>query len=199
MGKLARLLRRIDPPWWSEHIAYTRAGGVEIGHLSPLEFTSEAARVFSENVARVKSEIGSPLILENITYMLSLPCAERDEAEFVSEVLERTDCGMLLDVTNLHINSANHGYDALEYLESLPLERVVQLHFVGGHRHGEELIDSHSQKTPEEAWAIMDEVLRRAPVRASALERDENFPPLKELLEELETARAIGRRYGRWV
>jgi uncharacterized protein (UPF0276 family) len=199
LRKLARLVRRLEPPWWSEHVAFTRAGGVELGHLAATEFSREAAEVFARNVAEARAEIGAPLILENITYSLSLPTGTWGEAEFISEVLERTDCGLLLDVTNLHINSVNHGYDFREFLERLPLGRVVQLHFVGGHRHGGELIDSHSERTPEEVWDIMDYVLKRAPVRGAILERDENLPPLSELLTELARAREMGRRYGRWA
>lgn len=199
LRKLARLVRRLDPPWWSEHVAFTRAGGVEIGHLAPTPFSAEAARVFARNVANARAHIDAPLILENITYTLTLPGATHGEAEFLSEVVERADCGLLLDVTNLHINSVNHGYDPREFLGRLPLGRVVQLHFVGGHRHGRELIDSHSERTPEEVWDIMRHVLERAPVRGAVLERDENLPPLAELLAELGRAREMGRRHARWA
>lgn len=199
LRKLARLVRRLDPPWWSEHVAFTRAGGIEIGHLAPTEFSPEAARVFARNVSEVRAHIDAPLILENITYTVTSPAAAWGEAEFLTEVLELTDCGLLLDVTNLHINSVNHGYDFRAFLERLPLGRVVQLHFVGGHRHGGELIDSHSERTPEEVWDIMDGVLARAPVRGAILERDENLPPAAELLAELGRAREMGRRHGRWA
>jgi hypothetical protein len=197
--KLARLIRRLNPPWWSEHIAFTRAGPVSIGHLSPLPFTREAVATLSRNVARVRRHIDAPLMLENIAYLLSVPGGEMTEAEFLTEVLERTDCGMLLDVTNLHANATNHGYDPHAFLDHVPLERVVQLHFVGGHWHGRRLIDSHSQPTPAEVWTLMEAVITRAPVKGMVLERDENLPRFQELLAELEQARALGRRLGRWA
>ena len=194
--KLAKLVRRVNPPWWSEHIAFTRAGGVDIGHLSPLPFTWEAVEVVCRNIAEVRRWIDRPLILENIAYTVTVPGGEMSEAEFLTEVLERTDCGLLLDVTNLHANAVNHGYDPLAFLGQLPLERVVQLHFVGGHWHNGVLIDSHSQPTPPKVWALMEAVLTRVPVKGVVLERDENLPPFEELLGELDQVRRIVRANG---
>ena len=199
LHKLARLVRRLNPPWWSEHIAFTRAGGVNIGHLAPLPFTREAVEVICRNIAQVRRDIETPLILENITYTVAVPGSQMSEAEFLAEVLARMDCGLLLDVTNLYTNAVNHGYDVSAFLEKLPLERMVQLHFVGGNWRDGVLVDSHSQPTPPEVWKLMDDVLARTPVKGVVLERDENLPPFEELLGELEQAREIGRRYGRWL
>ena len=196
--KLAALIRRLNPPWWSEHIAFTQAGGVDIGHLSPLPFTREAVEVLSHNIEAVRRQIDVPLILENITYLVPIPGAEMTEAEFLREVLEHTDCGLLLDVTNLHINAVNYAYDVQAFLEQLPLERILQLHFVGGHWHNGVIIDSHSQPTPPEVWTLMEAVVAHAPVKGIILERDENIPPFEELLGEIEQARSIGRQHERW-
>jgi uncharacterized protein len=197
--KFADLVQRLNPPWWSEHIAFTRAGGVDIGHLSPLPFTHEAVEVLCRNIIEMRRYVDVPLILENITYIVEMPGAQMSEAEFLTELLQRTDCGLLLDVTNLYINAVNHGHDLSTVLKQLPLERVVQLHFAGGYWHDGVLIDSHSQQTPSEVWDLMDEVVTRAPVKGIILERDENLPPFGELLEELERARQIGKRRGRWA
>jgi hypothetical protein len=200
LDKLARLVNRLNPPWWSEHVSFTRAGGIDIGHLAPLPFTDEAAEVIRRNVCEVRERISAPLILENITYTLAVPCASpMREADFLAEVLERADCGLLLDVMNLQANALNHGYSADEFLARLPLERIVQLHFVGGHWHDGVLIDSHSRPTPEEVWALVEKVAARAPVKGMVLERDEDLPPFRELLAELERARRIGRHCGRWA
>jgi uncharacterized protein (UPF0276 family) len=199
LRKLARLVKRLDPPWWSEHISFTRAGGVDIGHLSPLPWTHAALDALCRNIAEVRRHIDAPLILENITYHLTLPGAEMCEADFLAELAERADCGLLLDITNLHINAVNHGYHIEAFLSRLPIERVVQLHFVGGHWHDNVLIDSHSEPTPAEVWSLMETVMRRAPVKGVVLERDENFPPFNQILEELQTARRTGRRNGRWA
>lgn len=214
----AALIRRLDPPWWSEHIAFTRAGGVRIGHLAPLPFTREAVDVVGRNVATMQARLAklpvrggssrspaaqaapaTPLILENITYTVAMPDAEMSEAAFVRAVLEGCGAGLLLDVTNLYANAVNHGRDPLALLDEFPLERVVQLHFVGGYWHDGVFIDSHSAPTPPEVWELLAVVCARAPVRGVILERDEQIPAVRELLPELRRAREILRRHGRWT
>lgn len=191
LEKLAVLIEKIQPAWWSEHICFTRANGVDIGHLAPLPFTGEAVETLIRNIEKVKSIVKTPLILENITYNIRFPSSELDEAEFLKIVLEETDCGLLLDVTNLYINSKNHNYDWRVFLDGLPLERIVQVHFVGSHRHENRLIDAHANRTENEIWEVFTEVCRRADVKGAILERDENFPPFEEIITELQTAREI--------
>ena len=135
-----------------------------------------------------------PLILENITYTINLP-GEMTESQFLAEVLEQNNCGMLLDLTNVYTNSINHRCDAIEFLEQLPLERVVELHFAGGHWQDGVLIDSHSQPAPPEVWTLMEEVIAKAPVRGIVLERDENLPAFSELASEVERARSLLSRH----
>jgi uncharacterized protein (UPF0276 family) len=196
--RIAALVNGLKPPYWSEHLAVTRAGGVEIGHLAPLPFTREAVDTVCRNVDAVRSHTGVPLILENITYTIAFPGNEMTEAEFLTQVTDRTGCGLLLDVTNLYINAVNHGYDLETFLSDAPLDRVVQLHFTGGVWEDGALVDSHSEPTPPEVWALLEEVVRRAPVKGVILERDENLPPFAEILGEVTRAREIGRRAGRW-
>ena len=177
-NQIVELVRRIDPPWWSEHVAFTRAGGIELGHLAPVPFSREAIDILAANIAEVQELLDVPLILENITYDFLFPGSELDEGTFLAELTERTGCGLLLDLTNLYTNAVNHGGDPIDLLGRLPLDRVVQLHFVGGHWEQGVLIDSHSQPAPPQVWELMDFVLARAPVRGAILERDENLPPL---------------------
>lgn len=188
---LTAIVEKLNPPWWSEHIAFTRAGGIEMGHLSPLPFTYEALDVLTRNVETARRSIDVPLILENITYTVRMPGAEMTEAEFLRQIVERTGCGLLLDVTNLYTNSVNHGFSIDETIDALPLDAIVQLHFVGGRWDGDVLIDSHSSATPPEVWDLLTEILDRAPVKGVILERDENIPPFAEILGELRQARSI--------
>ena len=189
LEKLAVLIEKIQPAWWSEHICFTRSNGVDIGHLASLPFTAEAVETLIRNIEKVKSIVKTPLILENITYNIRFPSSELDEAEFVKIVLEETDCGLLLDVTNLYINSKNHNFDWRVFLNGLPPERIVQLHFVGSHRYENRLIDAHADRTENEIWEVFREVCRRADVKGAILERDENFPPFEEIITELQIAR----------
>ena len=189
LEKVAELVEFVDPEWFSDHLCFTKSGGVRIGHLAPVPYTREAVNVFVRNITQVKKRIKTPLILENITYLVRFPSSEMSEAEFIRRILEETGCGLLLDVTNLYINARNFDFDWRRFLDEIPAERVVQLHFVGSHRHAARLIDAHADRTEAEIWQVFEEVAARCPVRGAILERDENFPPFAEILEELETAR----------
>jgi uncharacterized protein len=190
LDQLTALIERLHPPWWSEHIAFTRAGGFDIGHLTPLPFTQEAVGTLAMNVAQVRRSISAPLILENSAATFTLP-GEMDEPAFLSAVIAATHCGLLLDVTNLQVNAGNQGFCALTALHRLPLDHVVQLHFTGGHRRVDLEIDSHAYPTPEPVWTLMAEVCHRAPVRAAILERDQRLPPINELLDEVRRAKSL--------
>ena len=198
LDQIAALIERIDPPWWSEHVAFTRAGGVEIGHLAPVPFAEEALDALCRNIETARQTIPRPLILENITYPLALGEAEMSEAAFLAELCERSGCGLLLDATNLFINSERWGYDPAEFLATIPRERVVQLHFVGAERSGDAWADSHRRPVNEEVWQLLERVLASCPVKGTILERDADFPQFDDLLGELRRAREIGARYGRW-
>lgn len=191
LEKVAEIVEAVRPAWFSDHICFTRSGGVKIGHLAPVPFTEEALGVFVRNIEAVKRRISTPLILENITRNVVYPSSEMLETAFIRRLLEETDCGLLLDVTNLYINSVNLGFAWRQYLDELPMERVVQLHFVGSHRHGNRLIDGHSDRTEDEIWEVFREVAARTEINGAVLERDENFPDFGELVGELATARSI--------
>lgn len=198
LAKLAELVALVRPPWWSEHICFTQSGGVEIGHLAPVPFSREGLEALCENVRVATDTIERPLILENITYPFAMPGSDCEEIDFLSELLERTGCGLLLDVTNLFINSQTHAYPAEEFLKRIPSERIVQLHFVGGELINGKWVDNHARATNPEIWELMEAVLQHGQVKGAILERDTNFPAFAEIRSELDLAREIGRRYGRW-
>ena len=192
---LATIISSCAPPWWSDHLAFTRAGGIETDSLQPLWFTSEAVTVVVANVRSAQLRIPDPaLLLENIAYYVEVPGAEMTEAEFITRVLVEADVGMLLDVSNLHVNAANLRYDPYAFLNAIPLERVVQVHLGGSRELHGLLFDSHADPVAEDAWVLLEYVLQRAPVRAVSLERDGSVPPFRELMDELQRARAIWRR-----
>lgn len=188
LEKVAEVVEFVEPAWFSDHICFTKSGGIKIGHLAPVPFTDESLKVLVKNISKVKKLIKTPFILENITYMMRFPSSEMSEGEFITRLLQETGCGLLLDVTNLYINSKNFGYDWRAFLDDIPIERIVQLHFVGLHKHNNYLIDAHAHKTQDDIWNVFEEVCRRADVKGAVLERDENFPPFEEILEELKIA-----------
>ena len=198
LEKLAALIVRLDPPYWSEHLAFTRASGLAIGHLACLPYTSEAIDVVLRNVETIRKSIKIPLILENITATVLIPGAEMDEPEFVASVLKQADCGWLCDVTNLFTNAFNERRDIAAELDRWPWERIVQMHFAGGRISEGIMIDSHDAPTSPEVWRLLEAAVARSSVKGIILERDERLPPFARLLDELDEARAIGRKHGRW-
>jgi uncharacterized protein (UPF0276 family) len=193
---LTTLIERIDPPWFTDHLCFTRVPGVNIGQLTPLQFSEEVADVVINKVKHVKERLNRPFLLENITYYFKIPGSELSEAEFLTTVLEKADVGLLLDVCNLHINARNHGYDPYRFLHSIPLERVVQLHMAGGLYHNHKWVDTHSEPIHNEAFELMEYIVAHAPVKGILLERDSNFPAsFQELADELDHMRSIFRRY----
>lgn len=191
LDKFAALVERVKPPFWSEHIAFTRAGGRSIGHLAPMPHTKEAIETIARNVERTRRAIPTPLILENITEGFVAPGEEMDEPEFVAGVLAVSGCGWLCDVTNLWTNAVNRGRDWTVELDRWPWEMAVQAHFAGGRQGRDgEWIDSHDRPAPPEAFALLGELGRRGSLRGAILERDEDLPPFGEMLAELDSARA---------
>jgi len=188
---VARLVDRVQAPWWSDHLAMTRLGRIDIGHLAPIPLTGEMLEMVRANIQQARAAVSAPFIIENIAYTLRMPGAEMGEAEFLSRVAEQTDSGLLLDLMNLHANSLNHRYDPYEFLASIPLERVVQVHIIGGHFHHGVLIDSHSHRTPDEVWQLLEYVAARTEIKAVLIEWDEQFPDFGVILEELAHARQI--------
>lgn len=190
----AHLVNQLKPAWCSEHISFTRAGGIDIGHLTPLPKTDAVLSVLHDNIARLQDTIQTPLILENITDTIRYPKEQYDGADFLCKLCEHNEIGLLLDVTNLFINSQNHRFDPVEFLHRLPADRIVQLHFVGGYIEDGIWVDSHSKETQNEIWELLEQVVRFAPVKGMILERDENIPNLNELIPELEHAKSIVQR-----
>ena len=186
LEQFARVVRLANPQWISDHIAFTRTAEVDLGHLNPVPPTSEILKVIADHAREVSERCGKPMLLENITSHIQLT-GDLSETDFLNQLCERANCGLLLDVTNLFINSRNHGYDALKWLHEIEPRHIRQLHIVGYSRAGERYTDSHSQPIQEELIELARAVVNYAPVQAIILERDEDFPATDEL--ELEIAK----------
>ncbi len=187
LKEIGGLVARVRPPWFTEHMSYTNAHGWNVGHLAPLPFAWESVQAIARNARRWRDEVGVPLLLENISYLVAIP-SEMSEAEFITEVVEKADCGLLLDLHNVYANAINHEYDAFEFIESLPLDRVAQIHLGGGHDDDGCRIDSHDAATPEPVWNLLRYVAARADLKAVIVEWDKDLPPFDVML--LEAARA---------
>ena len=190
-----RFLRNVvevcDSEYYSEHLAVTHVPGLDSNHLCPPLINEDSLRVCVRNVMQTQDEIGVPLAIENITYTVSTAADELAGASFLADLVTETDSLILLDVANLYINSRNHGFDAMDYLERLPLEKVVHIHLAGGlTRHGL-LLDTHSEIIGEEVWDLAREVARMCRPRTVIVEHDSNFPEIDALIDEVTRGREI--------
>ncbi|GAA1365350.1 DUF692 domain-containing protein [Catellatospora chokoriensis] len=187
---LAQAARAVNAPLVSEHIAYVRAGGVEAGHLLPLPRSREAVDAVVANVARTTAELDVPLALEPIAALFEWPDDELTEAEFLTEILERTDALLLLDIANVYANALNRGEDPAELLARLPLERMAYVHVAGGRIHEGRYHDTHTDPVPGEVLELLGELCARQRPPAILLERDGHYPPAAALRAELDALSA---------
>lgn len=183
---LRTFLDRYDPPWHSDHLCFSSDATAVLHDLLPIPMTRRAAQRVADRVHEAEDRLGRSMAVENISWYMELGRPELDEADFICEVLERADCGLLLDVNNAFVNARNHGFEVDQWLERIPLDRVVQLH-VAGHEPWDEtlIIDTHGADVRDEVYDLMAWVIERTGPKPVLLERDNNIPPLPTLLEEV--------------
>ena len=194
LADLKRLAQRIEPLWISDHICWTGVHGRNMHDLFPLPYTEETVWHVVQNVKRVQDYLGRPLLLENVSSYVAFAGDTLTEWEFVSAIAEESDSLILLDVNNIYVSSVNHGFDPLQYLEGIPQGRVQQIHLAGHSDHGDYIVDTHDHPVIDPVWKLYAAALRRFGAVASMIERDDNIPPLAELVEELQIARTIAQQ-----
>ena len=191
LKQLKHLADRIEPAWLSDHLCWTGLNGTNLHDLMPLPYTEEAIEHVAARVRQVQDFLGRRILLENVSSYVSYTQSEMSEWEFVRAILERADCLMLLDVNNIYVSSYNHGFDARAYLDAIPVERVQQFHLAGHTNHGNYIVDTHDHPVIDPVWDLYAHAVRRFGEVSTMIERDDNIPPLDELLAELDQARAI--------
>jgi uncharacterized protein (UPF0276 family) len=191
---LAAVAQAIDAPLVSEHVAFTRAGGLDSGHLLPAPRTREALDVLVANVREAQDQLPVPLAMENIAALLDWPDAELAEGQFLAELVDRTGCWLLVDVANLHANARNVGTDVGTFLDALPLERLAYVHVAGGVEHDGVYHDTHAHAVTPQVLDILAELCARVRPPGVLLERDDNYPTSADLAAELSAIRAAVHR-----
>lgn len=185
-----QFLDRHQVALYSEHLSYSADDG-HLYELLPLPFTDEAVRHVGARIAQAQDALGRRIAMENVSYYAA-PVRALSEADFVAAVLAEADCDLLLDVNNVHVNAANHGEDALAFLAAMPSARIASYH-IAGHRDDVASalkIDTHAAAVAADVWQLLDTAYRLHGVRPTLLERDGQFPPLPELLDEVQRIRA---------
>jgi uncharacterized protein len=192
LEKVIEFIKKSGSVCYSEHVCFTKAGGIDLGQLGPLQFSREIADAVVLNVEKVFKKLGSvPFYLENISYYLDVPGSEFSETEFLTYIVEKTGSGLLLDLNNLYVNSVNRNYDPYKFLAEVPLERVQLIHIAGHKKYKELLLDSHDSPLSEEVWKLLRFVAKKAPIKGVLLEQDENLENFDLLLDQIDQARHI--------
>jgi hypothetical protein len=194
LAKLKELAARVEPAWISDHVAWTGVHGLTLHDLLPIPYTRESLAHIVERISRVQDYLKRQLVVENASTYVSFVDSEMSEAEFVREMAERADCLLLLDINNVFVSGFNHGFDPVAFIDAVPVERVVQFHMAGHTNKETHRIDTHDQPVCEEVWALYEHARGRFGDVSAMIERDDNFPPLEELLGELQRMRDIDAR-----
>ena len=181
---------------YTEHLSYCSDSG-HLYDLMPIPFTLEAVDYVADRISQIQDFLGQRIALENASYYAA-PGQDMSEIEFTSAVLEKADCGLLLDVNNIYVNSINHQYDAREFMASLPGHRVVYGHIAGHYNEAEDLkVDTHGADVIDPVWDLLDLAYKQFGVFPTLLERDFNIPPVDKLLLEVERISTIQRANSR--
>ena len=186
LDKLARVVDWLQPEVWSEHLAFVRAGGAEVGHLAAPPRNDATLEGLVRNVEEARRATGSLPCLENVASLIEPPLSTYDEGAWLNAVVHATGCELLLDLHNLHANATNFGFDALEVVRSVPAPRLI--HIAGGRRiERGRLLDDHLHAVPAEVYELLAWVDEATVI----LERDGNYPAIGELVRELDAARSV--------
>jgi hypothetical protein len=196
VDEIATIVDRLQAPAYSEHLAFTRVPGRDLGNLLPVPKTAQVAELIIAKVRNVQSRISVPFLLENITYIFDWPDSELSDADFLGLICRETGAGILLDVENLYLNARNHGFDPHAFLDGLPANAVKEVHVAGGMTLQQDFLprplfqDTHSHPVPEAALDLLDYALARQAPGVIVLERDDRLDQAEEILEDVARLRA---------
>ena len=194
LRQVKALAARVQPQWISDHLCWTGVAGRNTHDLLPLPYTEEALTHVAERVRIVQDILGRRILLENVSSYVQFRDSLLTEWQFLTEIATRADCLILLDVNNIYVSAVNHEFDALEYLDAIPAERVQQIHLAGHEDHGDYLVDTHDHPVPDPVWELYAHAVRRFGAVSTMIERDDHIPPLAELCAELAQARSLCER-----
>ncbi len=193
LHKLKRLADHVNVVWMGDHLCWTGVAGKNGHDLYPVPTNEESLSWVVERIRTVQDFLERPLVMENPSTYINFKSNTIPEDEFMARMAEESDCALLLDVNNVYVSSRNHGFDPVKYLETIPLERVVQIHLAGHTDKGTHCIDTHDGPVIDEVWQLYKWVMERAGNRATLLEWDDDIPPFEEVHSEVLRARRFRR------
>ncbi|BCU77176.1 DUF692 domain-containing protein [Luteolibacter sp. LG18] len=184
LRRLKRLVKRTGTPWLSDHLCWGSVDGSMSHDLLPLPFTFESVRKTAENLRIAQDFLEVPLAVENVSSYAEFHDDEMTEWEFLAEVVEAADIGILLDVNNIYVSSFNHGFDPMDYVNFVPPERVAQIHIAGHSKYERFIIDTHDHAVVDPVWHIYARAIERCGSVATLLEWDARIPSFEEVWTE---------------
>ena len=184
LSAIKALAQRVEPHIISDHLCWTGVNQHRMHDLLPLPYTEETIRHVAKRIQDVQDFLGRELVVENLSSYLQAQ-APLKEWEFVRAVAQEAQCGLLVDVNNIFVSSRNHGFDAMDYLKALPADRIRQIHLAGHTYSGEFCVDTHDQPVCTDVWQLYGQAVKLWGHIPTMIERDDNIPPLQELLDEL--------------
>lgn len=190
LRRLRALADDIDPMFVSDHLSWSRIEGFNAHDLLPLPYTEEVLDLVCANIHQAQDALARTMLLENPSSYIAFD-GDMSETEFLDAMCARTGCALLLDVNNIFVSATNHGFDALAYLAGVPADRVRQIHLAGHSQGRDLLIDTHDKPVPPAVWSLYEKALAHLGPVATMIERDDDIPPLGDLLAELDMARTI--------
>lgn len=191
LASVKRMMQAYRPLRISDHLCFTQHGRHHFNDLLPIPFTTESLSHVSGRINEVQDYLGTRLLVENVSSYLQFEQSEMNEAEFMSELVEQTGCGILLDINNAYVNEFNHGYSAKEFIDSIPLEHVGEVHLAGYEDMSDYLIDAHNNRVSDPVWELFDYYLGFGHNTPVLIEWDNDIPELEVLLDEAARAQQL--------
>ncbi|KTC81838.1 DUF692 domain-containing protein [Legionella cincinnatiensis] len=191
LQQLKNLASRVEPVWISDHLCWTGVNGVNAHDLLPIPYTYQAVDHIVSRIHQIQEFLGRPILIENVSSYLTYKQSEMTEWEFILEIVKKADCYILLDVNNVYVSSINHQFNPMDYIFAMPAERVAQIHLAGHSNHGHYIIDTHDAPVIQPVWDLYAATLQRLGPVSTMIERDDNMPPLVDLLAEIKHAQEI--------
>jgi uncharacterized protein len=193
LQRLKQLADRFDPPWISDHACWSSVDGIFLHDLLPLPYTQAVLKHLVERIERVQDFLGRRILIENVSSYMSYAHSEMSEWEFLSQVAQQADCGLLLDVNNVYVSAINHDFEPWDFISGLPARRIAQIHMAGHTDFKTWLVDSHDHAIVEPVWELYRKTIRHLGPISSMIERDENIPEFPVLFAEMALMRQIAR------
>ncbi len=191
LKRLEALVRETEPIWVSDHLCWTGVGGISTQDLLPIPYTGEAIDWVVNRIQRVQDRLKRRILIENVSTYVDFKHSEMSEWEFLREISDRADCGLLLDLNNVYVNSVNHQFDPLEFLTGIPAGRIGQIHLAGHTVRDGYLIDTHDAPVCPEVWDLLKWSVDHWGARTTMIEWDGNIPEFERLEQEVKTAAEV--------